>query len=125
MSTKSNRTIKLAKKCSILGISYLAIDHFHPQRGADIRGSAKGLTNAFIAFPLVGRSFYNYVYGLKGLEYGTDEYIEKRSEIHKMVATRIKYMSHNCGGIYFKAGQYIGTLERLMPKEYTDELKSL
>ena len=34
-------------------------------------------------------------------------------------------MSNRCGGIYFKAGQYIGTLERMMPKEYTDALKVL
>jgi aarF domain-containing kinase len=74
---------------------------------------------------LVGNCFYDYMYGLKGLEYGTDEYIEQRSEIHKKVALRIKYMSHNCGGIYFKAGQYIGTLEKMMPKEYTDQLKLL
>jgi aarF domain-containing kinase len=34
-------------------------------------------------------------------------------------------LSTHCGGIYFKAGQYIGTLERMMPKEYTDALKVL
>lgn len=34
-------------------------------------------------------------------------------------------MSNTCGGIYFKAGQYIGTLERMAPKEYVEALKSL
>lgn len=63
--------------------------------------------------------------GLKGLEYNTPEYIEKRSDIHKQVGARLKYMATHCGGIYFKAGQYIGTLERMMPKEYIDELKTL
>ena len=99
-----NRTLKLARNCTLFGISYVVVDQIYPQRGADMRGTGKGLVNAFIAFPLVGRSFYDYVYKLKGVEYGTDEYIEKRSEIHKLVAARIKYMSHNCGGIYFKAG---------------------
>jgi hypothetical protein len=39
-----------------------------------MRGISKGLTNAFIAFPLVSYSVYDYIGGLKGLEYGTDEY---------------------------------------------------
>ena len=69
-----------------------------------MRGVAKGLTNAFIAFPLVTRCYFDYLHGLKGFEYGTDEYINKRAEIHKLVAARIKFMSLNCGGIYFKAG---------------------
>ena len=90
-----------------------------------MRGVFKGLTNAFIAFPLVGLCVYDYQSGLKGLEYNTEEYIEKRAQIHVRVANRLKYMSTNCGGIYFKAGQYIGTLERMMPKEYTDALKGL
>ena len=34
-------------------------------------------------------------------------------------------MSNHCGGIYFKAGQYMSTLERMFPKEYTEVLKSL
>jgi aarF domain-containing kinase len=83
------------------------------------------MSNAFIAFPLVGYSVYEYMTQLKGFEYGTDEYKERRSEIHVRVAKRLKYMSMNCGGIYFKAGQYLGTLERMVPKEYTNELKSL
>jgi len=78
-----------------------------------------------VAFPACGLCAYDYIYGLKGLEYGTDEYTEKRAQIHTKVAARLKWMSTHCGGIYFKAGQYIGTLERMMPKEYTDALKSL
>lgn len=91
------------------------MDYTFPQRGADLRGIAKGLTNAFIAFPLVTYSCYDYMHGLKGLEYGTEEYRTKQREIHVIVAARLKYMSNHCGGIYFKAGQYIGTLDRMAP----------
>ena len=35
------------------------------------------------------------------------------------------YLSTSSGGIYFKAGQYIGTLERIAPKEYVEVLKVL
>jgi predicted unusual protein kinase regulating ubiquinone biosynthesis (AarF/ABC1/UbiB family) len=41
------------------------------------------------------------------------------------VAERILYLSRTSGGIYFKAGQYIGTLERIAPKEYVEVLKVL
>ena len=34
-------------------------------------------------------------------------------------------MSNHCGGIYFKAGQYIRTMDRMAPKEYIDALKGL
>ena len=83
---------------------YVGVNQVFPQRGADLRGVAKGLTNAFIAFPLVGFCVYDYIHGLKGLEYASDEYRSKQREIHKVVAARLFYMSNRCGGIYFKAG---------------------
>jgi hypothetical protein len=49
----------------------------YPQRGADIRGILKGSTNALIAFPVAGISVFDYIIGLKGLKYGTDEYKTK------------------------------------------------
>ena len=71
------RTNKLIRRIGGLGVFYLSVDYMRPQRGADMRGIAKGLTNAFIAFPLVGICWYDYMRGLRGLEYGTDEYIKK------------------------------------------------
>ena len=41
------------------------------------------------------------------------------------MAKRILYLSTSSGGIYFKAGQYIGTLEKIAPKEYVEVLKVL
>jgi predicted unusual protein kinase regulating ubiquinone biosynthesis (AarF/ABC1/UbiB family) len=35
------------------------------------------------------------------------------------------YLSTTNGGIYFKAGQYIGTLEKIAPSEYVEVLKVL
>ena len=104
---------------------YKFLEVYYPQRAFDCLGMAKGLTNAFIAFPLVGYSCYEYMTQLKGLEYNSEAYVQKRKEIHVRVADRIHYMSNKCGGIYFKGGQYLGTLERIIPKEYTDKLKDL
>lgn len=77
---------------------------------------------------VVAYSVYDYISNLRGLPYPSDEYVKMREEvryhsiiIHQIntrVARRILYLSTSSGGIYFKAGQYIGTLERIAPKEY-------
>ena len=85
----------------------------------------KGTTNSLIAFPYAGLCVYDYISTLRPLTYQTDEYTNARSKCHERTAERILYLSATCGGIYFKAGQYIGTLERVFPKEYTDRLKKL
>ena len=125
IATKHRKSAKLLKYTGVVGAAYLFSLKYAPQRAADMRAIGKGLTNASVAFPLVGYSVFEYINGLRHLEYGTQAYTDKRSEIHKRVAQRIFFMSTHCGGIYFKAGQYIGTLERLMPKEYVDTLKVL
>jgi len=68
---------KLPKRALVLSGLYLAIDINYPQRGADIRGILKGSTNSLIAFPVAGISVFDYIYGLKGLKYGTEEYKSK------------------------------------------------
>lgn len=78
MSLKLSKGRRRLVKVASLPLLYLAIDKVFPQRGADIRGISKGLTNAFVAFPLVTYSVYDYINGLKGLEYGTEEYREKQ-----------------------------------------------
>lgn len=64
------------------------------------------------------------------MESNSEEYHTKRStvtsiQIHFRCANRILKLSERTRGVYFKAGQYIGNLERIMPKEYTDVLKVL
>ena len=53
------------------GVVYTGINAYSPQRGADLRGIAKGLTNSMVAFPIVGYCAYEYISGLKGYTYGT------------------------------------------------------
>ena len=87
---------------------------------ANIRAFAKGATNSLIAFPTVGICVYDYIYHLKGLEYPSKEYIEVRTQCHIRCANRILFLATHCGGVYFKAGQYMGTLDKIAPKEYCD-----
>lgn len=65
------------------------------------------------------------MYGLKGLNSTQEEYHKQRSIIHSRCAQRILKLSIRNRGIYLKAGQHIGNLERIMPKEYTDVLSVL
>lgn len=91
----------------------------------DMKGtvySVRNFGNAFVTFGLIG---IDYSYGLRGFEFGTDEYFEKRREIHSRSAKRILSLSIKNKGVYLKFGQYIGNLERIAPKEYTDVLKVL
>ena len=73
----------------------------------------------------MGLCVRDYISSLKGLEYPSQAYVDARSECHKRSAKRILFLANHCGGVYFKAGQYIGTLEKIAPKEYCDELKRL
>ena len=84
-----------------------------------------GTTNAAIAFPLVGSCVYDYITTLRPLTYPEKEYLEARKGCHERSAEKVLYLATKCGGIYFKAGQYLGTLERIVPKEYTSRLRQL
>ena len=75
--------------------------------------------------PTVGFIVNDYIQSLKNLEYPTEPYLKARKACHERSAEKILYLATNCGGIYFKAGQYLGTLERIVPKPYTDKLKVL
>ena len=95
------------------------------QRFYDLKGnlySVRNFGNAFVTFTTIG---VDYSYNLRNLDYGTDEYYDRRREIHTRCAKRILSLSTRNKGIYLKFGQYIGNLERIAPKEYTDVLKVL
>lgn len=59
------------------------------QLGADMRGVARGLTNSLIATPLVAGCAYDYINSLKGIEYPSEEYLEKRKGCHERSAIKV------------------------------------
>lgn len=109
-----------------LGTIYLFGDNFmNPQTKYDMLGYYYSSLNFFHASYAFSRIGLDYVYGLRGYDSSTDEYYEKRKEIHTRSAKRILSLSIRNKGIYLKFGQYIGNLERIAPKEYTEVLKVL
>ena len=95
------------------------------QTSADLRALVKGTTNTLVAVPTLAWCVYDYSRSLKGLTYPSEEYKEARSKCHERSAAKVLWLSQHCGGIYLKAGQYFGSLDRMVPKEYTQELKKL
>ena len=103
----------------------LVIDTFllSEQRQIDIRALVRGASNGMIAGPVAASCVYDYISTLRNLEYPTREYLDARDGCHRRSADKVYYLATNCGGIYFKAGQYLGTLDRIVPKPYTLKLR--
>ncbi|KAL4493015.1 hypothetical protein ABPG72_020794 [Tetrahymena utriculariae] len=118
---------KFIKRSAVVGFGGLVTYKFiiDEQSKRDAQGIFNGFFNSFRAAYIVGSSIYAYQTGFGDLVYNTDEYITRREEIHTEVAKKILELSLVNRGIYLKAGQYLGNLERIMPKEYTDVLKVL
>lgn len=118
---------KYLRRLTKAGVGLILIDAFilNEQYSMNLRATYRGLTNAGIAFPVVGTCVYDYISTLKTLEYPSEEYLEARKGCHERSAEKILYLATTCGGIYFKAGQYLGTLERIVPKQYTSKLRQL
>ena len=91
----------------------------------DIQGTANSVGNFGYAVYVAFAIGIDYTWGLRGIEFPSDDYFEKRKEIHTRCANRILALSISNKGIYLKFGQYIGNLERIAPKEYTDVLRVL
>lgn len=46
-------------------------------------------------------------------------------EVHKRAAARLLHVCQLHGGIYVKFGQYLASMNHVLPKEYTDTLRVL
>jgi len=62
---------------------------------------------------------YDYTKSLRGLEYKSEEYGEKRAEVHKRSASKLLWLSRFNGGMYYKFGQYLSSMDGVLPQEYT------
>lgn len=107
------------------GTGLLTYQFLSPQNQQDVLGTAYATRNLFTAASTFVAVGVDYAWGLRGLKGDTDEYYEARKAIHSRCAQRILKLSTTNKGVYLKFGQYIGNLERIAPKEYTDVLKVL
>jgi aarF domain-containing kinase len=58
-------------------------------------------------------------------QYGTPQYAQARSRIHKRTANRLLRLCRANAGVYIKAGQHLASMNHILPKEYTETLAVL
>ena len=75
--------------------------------------------------PIISFWILDYIVTLHGLEYGTYEYFQTQAQLNRRVANRLLNLFVKNRGIYIKAGQYIGSLDSIAPKEYVEVFRVL
>ncbi|XP_066197724.1 aarF domain-containing protein kinase 1 isoform X2 [Saccopteryx leptura] len=68
---------------------------------------------------------YDYLTSLRSVPYGSEEYLQLRSEVHLRSARRLCELCCANRGTFIKVGQHLAALEYLLPPEYTSTLKVL
>ncbi|XP_049626352.1 aarF domain-containing protein kinase 1 [Suncus etruscus] len=68
---------------------------------------------------------YDYLTSLKSVPYGSEEYVQLRSQVHLRSARRLRELCCANRGTFIKVGQHLGSLNYLLPEEYTSTLKVL
>ena len=91
----------------------------------DMRGSLRSCANGARLLPLVAHSVHLYRSRLRCLAYPSEEYTRERAKVHTEVAEKILFLAESNRGVYLKAGQYISTLENIVPREYVRVLAKL
>jgi predicted unusual protein kinase regulating ubiquinone biosynthesis (AarF/ABC1/UbiB family) len=105
--------------------SVVGYHHLPSQNQYDVYGSCNSFINLFRAAYVVLYSVYDYSASLKNLDSTNDDYYIIRSACHQRCADRILWLAIINKGIYFKGGQYVGNLARIVPKEFIETLKVL
>ncbi|XP_027700516.1 uncharacterized aarF domain-containing protein kinase 1 isoform X3 [Vombatus ursinus] len=68
---------------------------------------------------------YDYLTSLRSVPYGSEEYAQLKSEVHRRSAERLRELCCANRGTFIKVGQHLGALDYLLPEEYTSTLKVL
>ncbi|CAO2587047.1 AarF domain-containing protein kinase 1 [Lemmus lemmus] len=68
---------------------------------------------------------YDYLTSLRSVPYGSEEYVQLRSQVHLRSARRLCELCCANRGTFIKVGQHLGALDYLLPEEYTSTLKVL
>uniref|UniRef100_A0A0G4FH32 ABC1 atypical kinase-like domain-containing protein n=1 Tax=Chromera velia CCMP2878 TaxID=1169474 RepID=A0A0G4FH32_9ALVE len=86
-----------------------------------LSGTTRFVRTCFYA----GISALDYKLSLRNLDPDSEEYKSVQKKIHQRCAERLLYCCKKHGGIYNKFGQYVATLNHVLPEEYTNTLKVL
>lgn len=99
--------------------------YLSPQQRKDVQATWFAFMNTVRTTPVLAFCIFDYAYTLNGLKYGTPEYFKVQSTLNTRIAQRMLKMFIKNRGIYIKAGQYIGSLDNIAPKEYVQVFRVL
>uniref|UniRef100_A0A6I8NXR8 AarF domain-containing protein kinase 1 n=1 Tax=Ornithorhynchus anatinus TaxID=9258 RepID=A0A6I8NXR8_ORNAN len=68
---------------------------------------------------------YDYLTSLRSVPFGSEEYVQLKSQVHLRSAERLRELCCANRGTFIKVGQHLGALDYLLPEEYTSTLKVL
>ncbi|CAK1555355.1 unnamed protein product [Leptosia nina] len=72
----------------------------------------------------IGQMYKSKLYS-KDWDKNSQEYLEVKSEAHKLGAEKLLELCKTNKGVYIKVGQHVGALEYLLPSEYVSTMKVL
>lgn len=115
------RILKYTIGGSILGGSAISLhaNDYNLDSIAIVRLSRAGLTVVDIAHTYKTKLFY------QEWDKRSQEYAQKKSEVHKIAAEKLLKLCTTNKGVYIKIGQHIGALEYLLPIEYVKTMRVL
>ncbi|XP_013372638.1 PREDICTED: uncharacterized aarF domain-containing protein kinase 1 isoform X4 [Chinchilla lanigera] len=117
----ARKALKLASWTSIAlaasGVYLYSNKYLDPNDFGAVRVGRAVATTAAIS--------YDYLTSLRHVPYGSEEYLQLRSEVHLRSARRLCELCCANRGTFIKVGQHLGALDYLLPEEYTSTLKVL
>nr|XP_038968582.1 aarF domain-containing protein kinase 1 isoform X3 [Rattus norvegicus] len=117
----ARKAIKLASWTSMAlaasGVYLYSNSYLDPSDFGAVRVGRAVATTAVIS--------YDYLTSLRSVPYGSEEYLQRRSQVHLRSARRLCELCCANRGTFIKVGQHLGALDYLLPEEYTSTLKVL
>ncbi|XP_060243915.1 aarF domain-containing protein kinase 1 isoform X4 [Meriones unguiculatus] len=117
----ARKALKLASWTSMAlaasGVYLYSNNYLDPNDFGAVRMGRAVATTAVIS--------YDYLTSLRSVPYGSEEYLQRRSQVHLRSARRLCELCCANRGTFIKVGQHLGALDYLLPEEYTSTLKVL
>lgn len=84
----------------------------------------KRITRTAVTAVDIGRTYKSMLYS-KEWDTSSTEYLQLKSEAHKLNAEKLLDLCKANKGVYIKVGQHIGALDYLLPNEYVVTMRVL
>ncbi|CAN0056377.1 unnamed protein product [Ectocarpus sp. 12 AP-2014] len=118
-------SVSVARRVAVASAAATGVALTDRDRRDAVTGAANGAIRFGRAFGYGAAVSLDYKYRLRNLERGSEEYEAVRKEVNLRAAQRLLHVCSIHGGVYTKFGQYISSMNHVLPKEFTETLKVL